>query len=165
MKKFTLLFFMLLAAGFAGAQSVAKNFNCNDCNSNNHDLFTELDAGKVIVLCWVMPCSLCSGPASSANSIVNSFATSNPGKVKFYLVDDVANTSCSSLNSWGASTGLTNYTSFSNSSIKMTDYGITGMPKIVVLSGGSSHLVYFNQSDSLNTVTFNAAIKNAISWS
>jgi hypothetical protein len=157
---------MLLGSLSLTAQlPAAKNFNCNDCSAANHDLFTELNAGKVIVLCWVMPCSACEAPATAANNIVNNYATSHPGKVKFYLCDDYGNTSCSSLNSWATTLGLTNYTSFSNSAIKMSDYGSTGMPKIVVLSGGSSHVVYYNQNNSLSSTAFNNAIKNAIAGS
>src|SRR5688572_1381152 len=121
MKKLTLLLVILFSSGLAGAQSVAKNFNCNDCSGNNHDLFTELDAGNVVVLCWVMPCPACVGPATSAHNSIQTYSASHPGKVKFYICDDYGDTNCGSLNAWIASNGITTYTSFSNSSIKMSD--------------------------------------------
>jgi hypothetical protein len=153
-----------LAAGaillaIAGTSQTATNFTCNDCAGNPHDLFTELDAGKVIVLAWVMPCSSCIGPTVTASNIVQSYASSNPGQVFLYVADDYANTNCTSLNSWCTTNSITG-TTFSDASIDMTDYGSPGMPKIVVLGGGTSHTVFFNQN---NTAAGNAvALQNAI---
>jgi hypothetical protein len=146
-------------------QNTATNFNANDCAGNNHELFEELNAGNVIVLCWVMPCSACSSPAVSAYNIVQSYSLSNPGKIKFYLCDDFANTSCATLSNWAAGNGIGYDALFSNSSIKMSHYGTNGMPKTVVLGGGTSHQVYFNQNNSLNASNFTNAINNAIAGS
>lgn len=127
---------------------LATNFNCNDCNNVNHDLFTELDGGKIIVIAWVMPCTSCIGGALAAYSTVQNYQSSHPGRVIFYLVDDYANTSCSTLSSWANNNGMSSVTSFSNATIKMSDYGTDGMPKVVVL-GGNSHTVYYNQNNNL----------------
>src|SRR3990170_3524731 len=99
MKKLILSLSIICCAFFTNAQT-ATNFNCNDCNAVNHDLFTELNSGKVIVLCWVMPCGACSAPAQSAHNIVQSYSVSNPGQVLFYLCDDFGTTSCPTMNSW-----------------------------------------------------------------
>lgn len=144
-----------------GKSQTATNFNVNDCSSVNHDLFSELNSGKVIVLCWVMPCSACLGPALSVDAEVQNYQTSNPNKVFFYLVDDYANTNCSSLNSWASTNGITPDASFSNAAIDMNDYGGAGMPKTVVL-GGASHTVFDNQNNTLNVTQFNAAIAQAL---
>lgn len=160
MKKLLLTLSIATAACFTNAQT-AVNFNVNDCNGTSHDLFTELNAGKVIVLGWVMPCSACAGPASSAHNIVQSYSVSNPGQVLFYLCDDFGTTSCATLNNWASANGLSVYTPFSNSAIKMSDYGSDGMPKTVVI-GGANHAVYFNQNNSLTASTFSAAINNAL---
>lgn len=56
MKKLLLAFSQLLLSGFmAFGQTTATDFTVNDCGGTSHNLFTELDAGKVIVLCWPMP--------------------------------------------------------------------------------------------------------------
>jgi hypothetical protein len=141
----------------------AVNFNCNDCAGNNHDLFTELDAGKVIVISWVMPCGTCIGPTITASNIVQSYAGSNPGQVFLYVVDDYANTNCTSLGSWCTNNGIT-ATTFSNAAIDMLDYNSTpGMPKIVVL-GGTSHSVYFNAVNAAagDPVAIQSAIDSAL---
>jgi hypothetical protein len=159
MKK--LLLSILVFGALASRSQTATNFNVNDCGGTSHDLFTELNSGKVIVLCWVMPCGACISPAQSAHNIVQSYASSNPGVVQFYLCDDYGTTSCTTLNNWKTSNGLTQATVFSNAAIKMSDYGSTGMPKMVVL-GGLNHQVYDNQNNTLNSTTFSTAINNAL---
>lgn len=163
MKKI-LFAFILVAFSVRGMAQTAVNFNANDCSGVNHDLFTELDAGKIIVLCWVMPCGACVGPSITTYNIVQSYATSHPNKVFFYLIDDYANTNCTSLASWATSNNLTNSTKFSNSAINMMDYGSTGMPKIVVV-GGTNHQVFYNANNSVNATALQNAINSAIGTS
>lgn len=161
----TLLSCLILLSGLFTFGQTAANFNCNDCATVNHDLFTELDAGKVVVVCWVMPCSSCINGALSAQSACQSFSASNPGQVYFYCADDYGNTSCSSLNSWCTTNGVTNSTArFSNSAVSMSNYGAAGMPKVVVLGGGTSHTVYYNQnSPNITTSGIQSAISTALS--
>lgn len=163
MKK--LISILFIAGMFVTATSRAQtavNFTANDCNSVSHTLFDELDADKVIVIVWVMPCGSCIAPALSAYTEVQNYASSHPGRVKYYLVDDYANTPCPSLSSWGATNGISSPDAvFSNNAIQMSDYGNAGMPKIVVL-GQNSHTVFFNETNGLNTANFNTGIINAL---
>jgi Secretion system C-terminal sorting domain len=164
MKKLLLSICLLMFFAPAVIGQTAVNFNCNDCAGNNHDLFTELDAGKVIVIDWVMPCGNCIGPSITASNVVQSYASSNPGQVFLYVVDDYANTNCTTINNWCTTNSIT-ATTFSNASINMLDYNSTpGMPKIVVLGGGTSHTVYFNQLNAAasDAVALQAAIDSAL---
>lgn len=161
MKKTILLFTFLIAGLQISKAQTAVNFNCNDCAGTNHDLFTDLNAGKVVVISFVMPCSSCIGPTLSAYNEVQNYATSNPGKVLFYIIDDNGNTSCSSLTTWCNTNGLGSATKISNTSVTEAPYGTGGMPKIVVL-GGTNHDVFFTENGSLNVTNFNAAIQNAL---
>jgi hypothetical protein len=123
-------------------------------------LFTELNDNTIVVIAWVMPCSTCIADPLSALNIVDEYATSNPGRVVFYLVDDYAKTNCANLAGWANFYGFDNATKFSDASIKMDDYGVDGMPKIVVL-GGANHQVYFNKNRSSDGVR--EAIDKALS--
>ncbi len=143
------------------AQTTATDFTVNDCVGNSHHLFGELDAGKVIVIDWVMPCASCIAPSIAAYNAVQSYAASHPGQVLFYLADDVANTTCATLTSWGNTNGLTNAVKFSNAAISMNDYGTAGMPKIVVL-GGANHTIFYNQNSGVTTSNVQAAIDAAL---
>ena len=150
----------LLISCIAFGQS-AVNFTVNDCNNNSTDLFTQLDAGKVVVMTWVMPCGACIGVASTVNTVVAGYASSDPGRVVYYLVDDFANTNCSTLSSWASTNSVSPTACFSSSSVKMSDYGTPGMQKTVVL-GGTSHTVYYNVVGAVNTTNMQTAINSAL---
>lgn len=159
MKKTLLIVFAGLISTFSLAQT-ATDFTATDCNSTSHNLFTELNAGKVVVICWVMPCSACIGPASTAGTTV--FNMSNPNVV-FYVVDDAGNSTCSTLNTWVTNNSITTNAVFSNAGnpINMTDYGTAGMPKTVVL-GGANHQVFYNQNGTISQTALQAAINSAL---
>lgn len=159
--KNTILTTIFLAILFGASAQTAVNFNCNDCMGVNHDLFSELDEGKVIVICWVMPCGACVGPSLTTYNVVRSFQSNYPDKVLMYLVDDYANTNCTSLNSWANSNNISDVTLFSNAAIKMEDYGSAGMPKIVVVADVNHH-VFYNADNSVNATQLQSAINEAI---
>lgn len=157
MKK-NLFFFIaaFLTSQFTFAQA-APDFTANDCSGNSHHLYADLNAGKVVVLVWVMPCGSCVGPALTAYNVAQSF--SNPNVV-YYLIDDAANTSCTSLSSWANNSGIgANRFTFSTTSITESNYGGVGMPHVAVV-GTSNHTYFFN---ALNTAAGNAtSIQSAI---
>ncbi|MCX6296164.1 MAG: T9SS type A sorting domain-containing protein [Bacteroidetes bacterium] len=157
MKKIILITLAGILSCFGVAQTTATDFNVNDCSGINHHLFAELDAGKVVVITLVMPCTSCIAPSVSAYNEVLNYATTYPGRVVFYLSDDLGTASCSSITSWGTANGITGVPVFCNTAVKQSDYGTAAMPKIVVL-GGPAHTVLFNQNNGLNVTNFNAAI-------
>jgi len=146
MKRSILLSLSILYAIITFSQDYATDFSVDDCSGNFHNLFTELDEGKVIVIAWVMPCFGCIGPALEAYTVAKSFESTHPGQVLYYMPDDYANTSCSSLTSWAENNSMGEADAyFSHSDINMSDYGTDGMPKIAVV-GCSSHKVFYNEN-------------------
>jgi hypothetical protein len=152
---------MAILLNLAGITQTAPNFTCNDCSGNNHDLFTELDAGKVIVICWVEPCGGCVDPSLITAYIVENYQNSFPEKVYMYLVDDYANTDCSPLISWANMFGIHPTAFFSDETIDMMDYGSTGMPKVVVI-GSSNHDIFYNANNLVDSAALSQAINDAI---
>ena len=147
---------------FAGhTQTHATAASPVDCNGTTHDLFAELDAGKIIVIGWTMPCATCAAPLLQVHNSVLNFAVSNPGVVEYWVNDDYANTSCSSVEGWCSTNGITNATFFSTSEIPMSHYGTDGMPKVVVL-GCTDHKVYYNVNNSPTGMGVTAAINTAL---
>ena len=140
------------------AQSTATDFTTADCNGVTHNLFDSLDAGNVIVICWVMPCNPCATYAEYASDAVQSFAISHPGRVKYYLADDYANNTCSSLTGWASNYNIAADAFFSNTDLDMLDYGTIGMPKVVVL-GKNTHTIYYSENDNKTT---QIGVENAI---
>jgi hypothetical protein len=162
MKKIIFFIACVLLSVYASAQ--APNFNSNDCNGTNYDLHTQLDAGKVIVVCWVMPCSSCIAGAKTSYNVVQSFQASNPNRVFLYLCDDYGDTPCASINSWANSNAIPASASslrFSNAAINMTNYGTSGMPKITVF-GGSSHSIFYNVNGTVVGTELQSAISSAL---
>jgi Secretion system C-terminal sorting domain len=153
---------VLFTGGFAFGQTTATDFTAADCSSVSHSLFTELNAGKVVVLVWVMPCGSCISDAKAGYDAVQGFAISNPGKVLYWMADDAGNTLCPSLASWATtnSIGPSNMTTFPNTgnAIDESNYGGIGMPHVVVM-GGTDHHIYYNQKNGSND---GVAIANAI---
>jgi thiol-disulfide isomerase/thioredoxin len=140
----------------------ATNFNVLNCAGVNYNLFNELDAGKVVVIGWAMPCGSCVLPLKTTYNVVQSYQNSFPDRVVMLLADDYANTPCSSIDLWANSNGMTNTIRFSNEAIKMMDYGSTGMPKVVVV-GGADHQVFYNANNEVDHVALQKAINDAIS--
>ncbi len=157
MKKIILITLAGIISSFGFAQTTATDFTVNDCSGTSHHLFAELDAGKVIVIAFVMPCTSCIAPSVSAYSEVQNYASTYPGRVLFYLSDDLGTATCSSITNWGTTNGITGVPVFCNTAVKQADYGAAAMPKIVVL-GGPTHTVLFSQDNGLNVTNFNAAI-------
>jgi len=148
---------ILTTLGFAYSQT-ATDFTTNDCSGTSHTLFDELDNDKVIVIAWVMPCTPCATYAGYASDAVQSFATSHPGRVKYYLADDFGNNTCSYLTGWAANYNITADAIFSDALLDMNDYGTPGMPKVVVL-GKNTHTIYYNKNDNKTT---QIGVENAI---
>ena len=163
MKKHLLTILSFAVVSISIAQTPV-NFNCNDCSGSNHDLFTEFNSGKVVVISWVMPCINCVVPTQNAYAVTQSYSVTNPGQVLFYIADDIANTNCGTLNTWCTTNIAANCKTFSNALVSMAPYGAAGMPKIIVMAGVGTHSVYFNQNGAAagNTVAIQAAINQAI---
>ena len=149
---------MLFVANISFAQTTATDFITDDCDGITHNLFDSLDVGNVIVICWVMPCNPCATYAEYASDAVQSFATSHPGRVKYYLADDYANSTCSNLKGWALNYNIVTDAFFSTTDLDMLDYGTVGMPKVVVL-GKNTHTIYYNENDNKTT---QIGVENAI---
>lgn len=160
MKKllYSLLFIVITSNTFS---QTPANFISTDCSGSSHDLFAELNSGKVIVMCWVMPCINCVAPSMTTYNVVQSYNTSQPDRVRFYLADDYGDTPCSSLMSWANANHLTNAKIFSDATISMTPYQTTGMPLIVVL-GGIAHKIFFIGKNTVDIPSLQAAIDSAL---
>jgi len=163
MNKFIIIALLGLVSWYGAAQT-AVNFSANDCKGEPYDLYTELDNGKVVVVCWIMPCGSCILPAVTTYNVVQSFSESHPDKVVMYLCDDFADSNCATVNAWGNAHEMSNTIRFSDASIDMLDYGGYGMPKTVVF-GSRDHKIYDTQIYTVDHNQLLAAINLAITES
>jgi hypothetical protein len=166
MKKIIFIFSAVLISLIGTAQT-APNFTSNDCKGTSYDLYSQIDSGKVVVVCWVMPCSSCIAASKTSYNVVQSFQAAHSGKVLFFLCDDYADTPCASLDSWANTNSITASAyslRFSNSTINMTNYGSVGMPKIIAV-GGSDHKIIYSANGSVSGTTLQTAINDALNAS
>ncbi len=162
MKKLFTTILLGAAALTAEAQTTAPDFTATDCGGTPHTLYNELDADKVAIMVWVMPCPSCVNGAQAAYNTWKQFETSHPGKVKFYIMDDLGDINCSDLETWVHDNVTTDpVTIFDNDNevIDEDDYGGTGMPHVLI-TAGKDHKIYWNKK---NTATNNpTAMKDAV---
>lgn len=161
MKKLILITVLGLITLPSFSQTTVTNFTGYDCAGKYHDFFSEMNSGTVIVMSFVMPCGACASASLTAYNVVQSYATSNPGRVVMYVSDDYADTPCNSLSSWVNSNSMPNAIKFSTSSLKMSDYGTAGMPKVVVI-GGSDHKILYNANNSVSSTLIKSAVTTGI---
>jgi len=141
------------------AQTTATDFTATDCQGDSYNLFSNLDDEKVVVLAWVMPCATCITDPLDAYTITQEYNVSHPNRIQFNLVDDYGNTTCSSLSTWANQYGMGSTHMMSDPVISMSDYGVAGMPKIVIIAG-ENRTIYFNENSS--TAGFQVALDLAL---
>jgi hypothetical protein len=152
---------ILCVLSFGTYSQTATDFTAISCDGTDYHLFSELDSSKVVVICWAMPCGGCIEPLQTTFNVVQSYQDSLPGMVNMLICDDFANTDCSALTLWAKSYGMENTLKFSDSSIKMSDYGEAAMPKVVV-AAGSGHQVFFMSDYSVDGKMLEKAIDSAV---
>ena len=125
------------------AQTVALDWTKTDCDGVMHQLYSELNEGKVIVQEYVMPptCGGCWQAAQAIAPVIDDFGISHPGRVKFYATGYNNAFTCAMMQTWKTAYGLTPDV-FINGASEVSYYGGMGMPTVVVLGGGYGHGVY-----------------------
>lgn len=161
--KYALLSLICAASIGAQAQTTAVDFSADDCDGNSHQLFSELEAGDVVILELVMMgCQPCVTAAQSltTNVLPN---VSDPTRVKLYSIGFSNSVTCAQMNNWKSTNGFT-HTVFAGMSNLTTYYGGMGMPTIAIV-GGVNHGVYYSELGHSNgdNPAILAAIEAALS--
>jgi hypothetical protein len=149
----TILFKNLSAAAFtlltflANSQTTAMNFSGVDCSGNNVDLFSDLDAGKAVMLIYYMPnCGSCPPVATKMQTMANNINSTHPGLVKAYAFPYQNSTTCAYSASWVTNNNLPLFQAMDSGATQVAYYGGFGMPTVVLL-GGNNHDVLFVTQD------------------
>jgi hypothetical protein len=140
LSKITILTSFVFAFNSSFSQ-LAMDFNTNDCNGNPVHLFSDLDAGKAVVLFYYMPnCGSCPPHATEIQTMTNHINANYPGMVKGYSYPYQDVTDCVYSASWVVDNNLPFFTPMNNGATSLAYYGEFAMPTIVLL-GGSDHSV------------------------
>lgn len=152
----------------SNAQTTAMDFNIVDCNGTPHHLYSDLDAGKAVIIEFFMnSCSPCVTAGQHLEAMKADLLAEYPGKIKAYTFAFNNTYTCTTVNNWITNNGFTSVPSDSGAA-QVAYYGGMGMPTIVILGGGTNHAVlgspYIGFSTS-DTTTMAADIRNFLNTS
>ena len=139
---------VLLLSSPAPAQTTAVDFTLNDCNGISQNLYSILDAGKVVVLIYEHECASCVTGALRVKNVINASYASN-ARIQILYLDNGGN-SCKRTSDWIANNALLPGISFVYSNNGSSPYG-AGMP-VIVIAAGAQHKTYL-VSKSLTTAS------------
>ena len=133
------IFFIL----FSGkSQTTAMDFTQADCYGADHQLYTELDAGNVIILEYMMlNCAPCVTATTAMEELVKPYDLSHPGRVHIYSFAFLNSYTCEQIIQWERDFNF-NHPAFSEGEAQVSYYGGMGMPTLVVV-GTNEHNVFY----------------------
>lgn len=118
------------------------DFTQDDCQGTSHQLFTELDAGQVVILDFVMlNCAPCVVATNALQAIVAPYEFSHPGRVQIYTFGFLNAYTCEQMMAWGNNNDYS-HPIFTQGEAQVSYYGGMGMPTIVVV-GTDGHDVFY----------------------
>jgi len=161
LKRYNLLFLLLLISFFSKAQTTGVDFNLPDCNNVNQSLYNTLDSGKVVVLIYEHQCAFCLDGALYFKGVYNTYYSNNPNIRVMYL--DNGGFKCDDIDSFVVKNNLIPGVQIALNSDYSTPYG-NGMP-VIVICGPYLHKVYFsclNLTGASDTVHMHHAIDSAL---
>lgn len=149
----TAIFFILISG--TKAQKTAMDFTKVDCDGIDHHLFSELDAGNVIILDYVMlNCAPCVTATNALVDLIGPYELTYPGRVHIYSTAFLNSYTCDQIIQWKRDFDF-NHPAFSEGEEQVNYYGGMGMPTIVVV-GTNEHNVFYK------SIGYNPAIDDLI---
>jgi hypothetical protein len=140
-RKSFLLAATILVANSSFAQTTAMDFNRNDCNGVNRHLFNDLDAGNAVILEFFMNnCGSCVTAGGKLETMKSALLAQYPGMIKSYAIGYSNSYSTTLVKNWVTNNSFTSIPMDSGAA-QVAYYGGFGMPTIVILGGGTNHLV------------------------
>ena len=166
MKNLLSIFTLLATTLFSYSQvTVAEDWTKTDCEGTEHTLFTELDAGNVVIMELVMldGCMPCINAAHLMQPVIDQYNANFENRVKWYTMGYNDTYACEALISWKSDNEVNCSAQFEVGADQIDYYGGMGMPTIVVV-GRNTHKVYYNEFGFIpaDTIPFADAIEYAL---
>jgi hypothetical protein len=169
-KKILLSLAILFGAFNLKAQPTTPvDFSIIDCNGNPHHLFSDLDAGKVVIMEYFMTsCAGCVIAGDALEPMKAALLAKFPGKIKSYDFAFNNTYNCATVNNWVTTNGYSAVPSDSGA-YQVAYYGGMGMPTIVIAAGvGSDHKLLLDPYvgfDNNDTIAMANAIRSFLTGS
>lgn len=136
----TAIFFTLIS--LTKAQTTAMDFTQTDCDGADHQLYSELDAGNVIILEYMMlNCAPCVTGTQAMEAVIKPYELSHPGRVHLYSIAFLNSYTCEQIIQWKRDFDF-KHPAFSQGEAQVAYYGGMGMPTLVVV-GTNEHKVFY----------------------
>jgi hypothetical protein len=133
------IFFIMISGK---AQTTAMDFTQADCYGEDHHLYSELDAGNVIILEFMMlNCAPCVTATTAMEELVKPYDQSHPGRVHIYSFAFLNSYTCEQIIQWERDFNF-DHPAFSEGEAQVSYYGGMGMPTLVVV-GTNEHNVFY----------------------
>jgi hypothetical protein len=153
-RKFIISAALITAAFGLNAQQTAMQFSGVDCNNNAVDLYSDLNAGKAVVLFYYMAnCGSCPPPAQKIQTMANNVMATYPGMVKAYAFPYTNSTTCTYSASWVVNNNLPLYAPMDSGATQVAYYGGFGMPTVVLVGGTDHRVMWVTQNFSTSDTT------------
>lgn len=134
------IFFTLISG--TKAQKTAMDFTQAECEGIEHHLFSELDAGNVIILEFVMlNCVPCIVATNALEDLTGPYELTHPGRVRICSFAFLNSYTCDQILAWRSNNEFS-HPVFNNGEEQVSYYGGMGMPTIVVV-GTNEHNVFY----------------------
>lgn len=165
-KKATTLLLIALLSLFvqhkANSQSIAQDWEKEDCAGNNHRLYSYLDSNQIVVMIFGMGCSSCTDAVSILDGIKKREYDNSGCTVKFFYLDYWSGNTCSnSVNS--IISGLNISFPGIDKAEEIKNYYFSGAPMpMIIIAGGNSHQVFYHKNSFLPNDTL--SIKDSIQY-
>ena len=125
----------------SNAQTVT-DFTKKDCNTGaSHNLFSELNSGKAIIMEFFHTCISCSNAAKDIKPMYQNLVLKYGNKVLFYVMPEDDSYTCSDVLNWVNTNGLSSVViPLDSGSVQTAYYGGMAMPSIAVVAGSAHQL-------------------------
>jgi hypothetical protein len=159
MKAFGLIFLIAAYSINLNAQT-AEDFAQYDCDGNYHELYQELDSGKIVVMEFIMNCQLCIDAGNLLEIVLSQFDQQHPGVIRFYQFSYSSLLGCSDMYLFRDTNNFHSIV-FEENGHQLNHYGGFGMPTVGVAAGADhkdiySHVGFF----SGDTAQLGTALRN-----
>ena len=134
------------------AQTTAMDFTKMDCAGQNHQLFSELDSGNLVIMEFIMTCNSCIAAGHALETMVANLQAEYPNRVRWYQMAYTNSYTCASMTAWKNTNGFTSAV-FDQGAALVAYYGGFGMPTVAVAAGSGHDVLFSNVGFSISDTT------------
>src|ERR1043165_2917191 len=141
-------FFLALRLALSCNAQTAMPLSGVDCNGITYrNLYSDLDAGKAVVLIFFMPnCASCPPVAKKIQAMANNINATHSHSMAGYALPFNNSTTCATAADWVSTNNIPLFVAMDSGATQVAYYGGFGMPTVVLLGGADHRVMFVTQS-------------------